>query len=170
MAKMLRSDKISIASTLIAFFGFLLVIWQISITNEQIRKTEINQRAQFLAELQDRAFGSTDFQEIFRKLEYGQVNIDAEFHGSKEQTQMVALLSFIEFISQLEKMGLIKFQDVKEIFGYYILRLYQSRAVIDYREYLKDWVKQGKYPENVTFPNFEALAERIEQSEISPNE
>ena len=165
---MLRSDKISLASTLIAFFGFLLVIWQISITNEQIRKTEINQRAQFLAELQDRAFGSTEFQDIFRKLEYGQVNIDAEFHGSKEQTQMVALLSFIEFISQLEKMGLIKFQDVKEIFGYYILRLYQSRAVIDYRKYLKDWVKQGKYPENVTFPNFEALAERIEQSEISP--
>ena len=78
MANMSNSDKISIAGTLIAFFGFLLVIWQISITNEQIRKTEINQRAQFLAELQDRAFGSTDFQEIFRKLEYGQVNVEVQ--------------------------------------------------------------------------------------------
>ncbi len=164
MAQISHSDKISIASTLIAFFGFLLVIWQISITNEQIRKTEINQRAQFLAQLQDRAFGSTDFQEIFRKLEYGQVNVDSEFHGSKEQTQMVSLLSFFEFISQLEKMGLIKFQDVKEIFGYYILRIYQSQPVIDYRRFLKEWVKQGKYPENVTFPNFEALAKRIEKS------
>ena len=95
MAKMERSDKIAIASTLIAFFGFLLVIWQINTANEQIKKTEINQRAQFLAALQDRAFGSTDFQEIFRKLEYGQVNVDAEFHGSKEQTQMVALLSCV---------------------------------------------------------------------------
>jgi len=169
MAKISHSDKISIASTLIAFFGFVLVIWQISITNEQIRKTEINQRAQFLAELQNRAFGSTDFQEIFRKLEYGLVNVDAEFHGSKEQAQMVALLSFIEFISQLEKMGLIKFQDVNEIFGYFILRVYQSQAVIDYREFLKGWVKQGKYPENVTFPNFQALAKRIEQSGIPPN-
>ena len=55
MVNMTYSDKISIAGTLIAFFGFLLVIWQISITNKQIRKTEINQRAQFLAELQDRA-------------------------------------------------------------------------------------------------------------------
>lgn len=169
MVNMTYSDKISIAGTLIAFFGFLLVIWQISITNEQIRKTEINQRAQFLAELQDRAFGSADFQEIFRKLEYRQVTVDEKFHGSNEQTQMVALLSFIEFISQLEKMGLIQFQDVKEIFGYYILRVYQSQAVIDYRKFLKDWVKQGKYPENVTFPNFEALAERIEQSGVSPN-
>ncbi len=169
MAKMSNSDKISIASTLIAFFGFVLVIWQINITNEQIRKTEINQRAQFLAELQDRAFGSTDFQEIFRKLEYGLVNVDAKFHGSKEQTQMIALLSFLEFISQLEKMELINFQDVMEIFGYYILRVYQSQAVINYREFLKGWVKQGKYPENVTFPNFEALAERIKQSGIPPN-
>ena len=133
------------------------------------RKTEINQRAQFLAQLQDRAFGTTDFQEIFRKLEYGQVNVDPEFHGSKEQTQMVSLLSFFEFISQLEKMGLIKFQDVKEIFGYYILRIYQSQPVIDYRRFLKEWVKQGKYPENVTFPNFEALAKRIEKSGTSPN-
>lgn len=117
MSNLTHSDKISIAGTLIAFFGFLLVIWQIGITNEQIRKTEINQRAQFLAELQDRAFGTTDFQQIFRKLEYGQVTVDAAFHGSEEQTQMVALLSFIEFIAQLEKMGLIEFQDVKEIFG-----------------------------------------------------
>ncbi len=165
MKNISNSDQISIAGISIAFFGFLLVIWQISITNEQIRKTEINQRAQFLAELQDRAFGTTDFQEIFRKLEYGQVKVDDEFHNSKEQTQMVALLSFIEFISQLEKMGLIKFQDVKEIFGYYILRVYQSQAVIDYRKFLKGWVEQGKYPVNVTFPNFEALAERIKQSE-----
>jgi hypothetical protein len=168
--KISNSDKISLASTLIAFLGFLLVIWQISITNEQIRKTEINQRAQFLAELQDRAFGSADFQEIFRKLEYGQVNVDSGFHGSKEQTQMVSLLSFFEFISQLEKMGLVQFQDVNEIFGYYILRAYRSQAVIDYRQFLKEWVKQGRYPENVTFPNFEALAERIEKSRISPNE
>ena len=164
MAKMSHSDRISLVSTVIAFLGFVVVIWQISITNEQIRKTEINQRAQFLAELQDRAFGTTDFQEIFRKLEFGQVTVGVEFHGSKEQTQMVALLSFFEFIAQLEKMGLINFQDVKEIFGYYILRVYQSQAVIDYREFLKGWVKQGKYPENVTFPNFEVLAERIEQS------
>ena len=166
MTNLSHSEKISLGSTVIAFFGFLLVIWQISITNEQIRKTEINQRAQFLAELQDRAFGTKDFQEIFRKLEYNQVKIDSEFHGSTEQTQMVALLSFFEFIAQLEKMDLIKFHDVKEIFGYYILRVYKSQAVIDYRMFLKNWVKQGEYPKNVTFPNFEALAERIEQSGI----
>jgi hypothetical protein len=169
MAKISNSDKISIASTIIAFLGFLLVIWQIGTTNPQIRTTEINQRAQSLAQLQDRAFGSTDFQEIFRKLEYGQVKVDPGFHGSKEQTQMVSLLSFLEFISQLEKMGLVQLKDVNEIFGYYILRVYRSQAVIDYRQFLKEWVKQSEYPENVTFPNFEALAERIEKSRISPN-
>ena len=164
MAKLSHSDRISLASTIIALLGFVVVIWQISITNEQIRKTEINQRAQFLAELQDRAFGTTDFQEIFRKLEFKQIKFDADFHGSQEQTQLVALLSFFEFIAQLEKMGLIKFQDVQEIFGYYILRVYKSQVVTDYREFLEGWVKRGKYPENVTFPNFKVLAERLEQS------
>ncbi len=163
MKNLSNSDKIATANTLIALFGFLLVIWQISITNGQIRQTEINQRAQFIAQLQDRAFGSADFQEIYRKLEYGQVHVDAGFHGSKEQTQMVSLLSLFEFISQLEKMGLIQFRDIKEIFGYYILRVYQNQAVVDYRAFLKNWVKEGKYPENVTFPNFEALAKRIEK-------
>ena len=160
------SDKISIASALIAFFGFLLVFWQISITNEQIRRTEINQRAQFLAELQNRAFGTTEFQEIFRKLEYGDVTIDEEFHGSKEQTQIISLLSFLEFIAQLEKLGLIEFRDVKEIFGYYILRVYHSEVISEYRDFLKEWVKQGKYPENITFPSFESLAIRLEESGV----
>ncbi len=169
MANMSRSDKISIASTLIAFFGFLLVILQIGITNEQIRKAEITQRAQFLAELQERAFGSTDFQEIFRKLEYRQVHVDDKFHGSEEQTQIIALLSFFEFVAQLEKMELIQFEDIQEIFGYYILRVYQSEAIIDYRKFLKGWVEEGGYPENATFPNFEALAEKIEQSQASVN-
>lgn len=162
MTKISHSDKISMASTVIAFFGFLLVIWQISITNDQIRKTEVNQRAQFLAELQNRAFGSTDFQEIFRKLEYGKVEFNQQFHGSKEQTQLVSLLSFLEFVAQLEKMGLIKFQDINEIFGYYILGVYHNQAVVDYRKFLKKRVKQHGYPDNITFPNFEALAKRIE--------
>ena len=132
MSKLSASDKISVASALIAFFGFLLVIWQIDITNEQIRKTEINQRAQFLAELQERAFGTKDFQEIFRKIEYGELDVDEQFHGSKEQIQLVSLLSFIEFIAQLEKMELIEFSDVNEIFGYYILRVYNNSHVQKY--------------------------------------
>ncbi len=169
MEKLAVSDKISVASTLIAFFGFMLVIWQINTTNEQIKKTEINQRAQFLAELQERAFGTSDFQEIFRKIEYNELDVDDEFHDSKEQTQLVSLLSFIEFIAQLEKMKLIKFTDVNEIFGYYILRVYKSTEVQRYRDFLKSRVQQGKYPENVTFPNFESLAKRIKQAQISPN-
>lgn len=164
MAKITVSEKISLASTLIAFLGFLMVIWQVTITNEQIRKAEITQRAQFLSELRNRGFGSAEFQEIFRKLEFGEVEVDVDFHGSEDQTQLVALLSFFEFISQLEKMELIGFEDINEIFGYYILRVYRNPGVMKYREFLKDWVKQGKYPQNVTFPNFEILAERIERS------
>lgn len=169
MKKLSVSDKIALISALIAFFGFLLVIWQISITNEQIQKAEVNQRAQFLAGLQERAFGTTDFQEIFRKLEYEELNVDENFHGSKEQTQLVSLLSFVEFIAQLEKMGLIKFEDVNEIFGYYILRLHDSTEVQEYRDFLKSWVQEGKHPENVTFPNFEMLAKKIGQENVSSN-
>lgn len=164
MAKLSKSDVISIASTLIAFLGFLLVIWQIDITNKQIRKTEINQRAQFLAQLQERAFGSNELRDIYLKLEHGNIQVDSDFHGSQEQIQMVSLLGFFDFVAQLEKMDLIQFQDVKEIFGYYIVRTYKNPAVNEYRDFLKIWVEQGKYPINVTFPNFEALAKRLEQS------
>lgn len=161
MIRLNVSEKISILSTLIAFFGYLLVIWQISITNEQIRKAELNQRAQFLAVLQERAFATTDFQEIFRKLEYRELNVDKHFHGSKEQAQLVSLLSFIEFIAKLEKMGLIKFEDVNEVFGYYILRIYGSPAVQRYRDFLKRWAQQATYPENLSFTNFELLAKNV---------
>lgn len=155
------SDKISIVSTLISFFGFILVIWQINMAKNQIEKAELNQRAQFLAELQNRAFGSADYQEIFRKLEYGEVEFNSKFHRSNDQTQLISLLSFFEFIAQLEKMGLIKFEDVNEIFGYYIVRVYENDVVVKYRDFLNGWVENGKYPENVTFPNFESLAQRI---------
>lgn len=170
MKKLSVSDKIAMVSASIAFFGFLLVIWQISITNEQIQKAEVNQRAQFLAVLQERAFGTADFQDIFKKLEYRELNVDENFHGSKEQTQLVSLLSFVEFVAKLEKMRLIKFEDVNEIFGYYILRLYGSPDVQEYRNFLKRWVQQGKFPENVTFPNFEMLAKKMGQENVSPNE
>lgn len=169
MGNLSTSDKISAASTMIALFGFLLVIWQISITNEQIRKSEINQRAQFLAGLQERAFGTSEFQEMFRKIEYGELDVDAEFHGTKEQTQLVSLLSFLEFIAQLEKMKLIQFDDVNEIFGYFIVRVYDSREVQEYLNFLKGWVEQGKYPENITFPNFQYLAKKIQKVDVSPN-
>jgi hypothetical protein len=167
MEKLKTSDKISAVNAMIAFFGFVLVIWQIAITNEQIKKSETNQRAQFLAGLQERAFGTSDFQEIFSKIEYGELDVNQDVHGSNEQIQLVSLLSFLEFVAQLEKMKLIRFEDVKEIFGYFIVRVYSSQEVQQYRNYLKRWVAQGKYPENVTFPNFESLAKKIQQKNTS---
>jgi hypothetical protein len=169
MNRLSFSDQISIASTLIAFFGFLLVIWQISITNEQIRKAEITQRAQLLAALQERATGSKDFQEVFRKIEYGDLKYNNDFHGSRDQTQLIALLSFFEFIAQLEKMGLIQFEDVEEVFGYYMLRTHTSRGLQEYLDFLKRWIEGGEYPENIAFPNFESLAKRLAQANASAN-
>jgi hypothetical protein len=68
------------------------------------------------------------------------------------------LLGFFEFVAQLEKMELIRFEDIEEIFGYYILRIGQNQTITEYRQFLKSRVNAGKYPENISFPNFEALA------------
>lgn len=64
-------------------------------------------------------------------------------------------------------MGLIQFEDVEEIFGYYIVRVYNNEAVKKYRQKLRDWVKQRGLPRNITFPNFEALVIKLEQIEFN---
>jgi hypothetical protein len=80
-----NSDKISIASTLIAFFGFILLIYQVTVANKQLQKAEVTQRAQFLSELQSRSFGNKDFRQIFQQIEYNQINFDSGFHGSENR-------------------------------------------------------------------------------------
>ena len=66
-------------------------------------------------------------------------------------------------------MKLIQFDDINEIFGYFIVRVYDSREVEEYLIFLKGWVEQGKYPENITFPNFQYLAKKIQKVDVSPN-
>ena len=158
------SDRIAAASATMAFFGFLMVFWQIRITNSEIKRGQLNQRAQFLAQLHERAFSSGNYAKIFQKLEYSPIEITSDFHGSQEQRDLVELLSLIEFVAQLEQLGLIEFNDVNQIFGYYIIRVYRHPAVATYRQFLKEWAEQQHYPIGITFPAFERLATRIERT------
>ena len=52
------SNKIGAISAAIALLGFILVIWQIGMAARQMEQAQLHQRAQLLAGLHERGFGS----------------------------------------------------------------------------------------------------------------
>lgn len=160
--KWTRSDKFTVVNTIIATLGFLLVFGQLRLATSEFNKSQLYQRAQFLSQLYQRAFGSRSMADVFQKIEYGQLKYDEKFHGSEDQKALVQLLSFFEFLGQLEHLGLIEQSDISEIFGYYLVRVHQSEPVRKYREFLRTFVGSSKRPSGgVIFHNFDRLAAAI---------
>ena len=159
-----RSDKIAAAGILIAFLGFVLVIVQVRLAADQLEHAQLHQRAQLLADLHERGIGSPGNAEIFQKIEYGQLRLDAQFHDSNDQKKLVQLLGFLELVARLVKLELLEFSDVKELFGYYIVRIHDNRAVQEYRGMLVRRVETLDLPSEITFPQFAELAKRIKAS------
>ncbi len=112
-----RADKLTLASTVIAALGFLLVVLQIRMATTELR-------GQFLSQLHGRAFASQAIADVYRKIEYGLLEYNDDFHNSEDQKALVELLSFLELLGQLENLNLLKFSDVSEIFCYYIIRVH----------------------------------------------
>ena len=94
---------------------------------------------------------------LYRKIEYNKLVIDEDFYKSKEQIQLISLLSFIEFIAYLENMQLISLADVDNIFGYYIMRVYNNANVRKYRDALRELDNSS----SVSFPNLEILSNKL---------
>ncbi len=150
-----RADKLTLASTVIAALGFLLVVLQIRMATTELR-------GQFLSQLHGRAFASQAIADVYRKIEYGLLEYNDDFHNSEDQKALVELLSFLELLGQLENLNLLKFSDVSEIFGYYIIRVHKNAEVAKYRKFLDEWQKEtGMASAAISFPNFDRLAKRI---------
>jgi hypothetical protein len=121
-----RSEKISVVNTAIATLGFILVFVQLKSATFQFEKSQLNQRAQFLSQLHERGFADREMTDVFRKIEYGELTFNANFHNSLDQKALIKLLSFFEFVGQLEDLKLIELSDISKIFGYYIIRVHQN--------------------------------------------
>lgn len=160
--KWARNDKFGLANTVIATLGFLLVFAQLRLATSEFNKSQLHQRGQFLSELHQRAFGSTAMKDIFRKIEYRQLKYDENFHNSEDQKALIELLSLFEFLGQLERLNLIQISDISEIFGYYMIRVYENQEVRKYRQFLKTFVGTSDRPSGgVTFLNFDRIATTI---------
>ena len=158
--KLEASEKINLVGIIIAFLGFILVFCQVQLLSTQIKESEYSQRAQLLSSLHQRGFN--EFGTIFQKLEFGEIEVnDDNFTNSEDQQEIVQLLSFIELMAELEKLGLLQFNEIYETFGYYIVRVYENQEIEEYRDFLKDFSTNNGYPEDLTFPDFEMLSERI---------
>ena len=163
-----RSDKIALAGVVLGLVGFVFVIWQIALASTAFRQAELHQRAQLLVQLHDRATGAPGNADIFRKIEYNKLEWSPEFHGSVDQENLVRLLSLLELIARLESLGLVEFSDINELFGYYVVRVYENEAVQKYLHFLRRRVDVGEFPPNIAFPAFTGLAERIVAAAMSP--
>ncbi|MCP4756013.1 MAG: hypothetical protein GY866_34565 [Proteobacteria bacterium] len=164
--EMSRSDRIAILNTCIAILGFIVVIYQLHAGNRQYERAQLTQRAQFLAELHERGFGSRELMDIFQKIEYGDFDYFKEYHNTDEQKSLFKLLSFFEFIGQLENLGLIEKEDVFGIFGYYIHRTYKNPEIKKCLNYLNGLAKnRGKISSSVSFPLFQQLGEELTKRE-----
>lgn len=160
--KWARHDKFALANIVIATFGFLLVFSQLRLATSEFNQSQLHQRAQFLSRLHDRAFGSTAIKDVFRKIEYQQIKYDENFHNSEDQKALIELLSFLEFLGQLERLNLIHMSDISEIFGYYIIRVHENPEVQKYRQFLDTFVGTSDRPSGgVTFRNFDRIATTI---------
>ncbi len=141
MSKLARKGSfrewIPLINTVIAVLGFLVVIVQLSMGLSQLENARRSERAQYLAGLHERAFGSPGIRKVFRQVEYGELKFDASFHKSAEQENLVTLLSFFELVGQLEELGTIEMDEIRLIFGYYLSRTCRNETVRRYIQFLR---------------------------------
>ena len=166
-----NSDKISLASAIIAALGFVLVIGQLRLATIQHEKVQLTAKARLLSELHERASSSEQMASIFQKIEYGKLKTNIDFHDSKDQRALIQLLSFFELLGQLEALGMLGKEDIAKVFGYYITRTYKNDQVTNYLTFLKNYSSFSELPSGgVVFPNFERIAKRILDRWISERE
>ncbi|THB75467.1 MAG: hypothetical protein D3926_20060 [Desulfobacteraceae bacterium] len=167
--KLEKSDIFSITNTIIATLGFIFVIVQMNKATEEFKHSKINEKAQLLSMLHQRAFESEEMMDVFRKIEYNTMKFittdfnDPEFHKSPNQQNLIELLSFFELIGTLRSLGLLSITEISETFGYYIIRTYHNREVEKYRTFLTNRAKDLgiKSGGGIVFPNFELLANEL---------
>lgn len=156
------SDSLAIVSILVTVIGLGLVIWQIRMAVEQFQRAELNQRGEYLAALHERSFGSPDIRDIVQKIEYSQLKYDnGKFHASEDQQNLVQLLTFFELLAELNRLDLLRIEEIDGMFGYYIKRTRENGEVEKYLRYLREeWNKPG-----LKFYGFEELAKSVTRLE-----
>jgi len=135
-AEITIGDMISIAGFVAAACGLFLAYLQ-------MRKSNRQKRAEFIIGIYNEFASSTDMQDIYYKIEYGEFSYSNEFHKSKEEKKLDKLLGLFENISKLYEMGNITFQDMK-IVAYKFVVIFKDTGVNRYLSFLESWTKQTR--------------------------
>lgn len=118
---------------LIAIFGLAVGVF---LTFYQLRKGNIQNRAQFIVNLLTQHTSDPEVLEILYKIEYDKWIFDSEcFENSADERGLDKLLYSFEQISALYELGTIAREDI-QLIEYDFLRVYLNAEVQKYFEYL----------------------------------
>lgn len=106
----------------------------------QIRKANIQKRAEYIVKLYNDFVNDTDMIDIYYQLEYSDFDYNDNFHGSASEKNLDKLLGHFSNIGRLYFMGILKKKDLKFL-EYEFLIIYQNRNIQNYLKFLDDWFK-----------------------------
>lgn len=130
-------SSLPLINTVVAVLGFAIVIVQLSLALQQMQRTERSLRAQYLTDLHARAFDAPRMRAMMHRIELGKFRFEGLFERPEELEDLVGLLSFLELLGQLETLGMLEMNDIENVFGYYIRRVYRSQEVQSYIAFLR---------------------------------
>jgi len=106
----------------------------------QIRKANIQKRAEYIVKLYNDFVNDTDMIDIYYQLEYSDFEYNDEFHGSETEKNLDKLLGHFSNIGRLYFMGILKKKDLKFL-EYEFLIIYQNRNIQNYLKFLDNLFK-----------------------------
>ena len=104
----------------------------------QIRKANIQKRAEYIVKLYNEFVNDNDMTDIYYQLEYSDFDYNNEFHGSETEKKLDKLLGHFSNVGRLYFMGILKKEDLKFL-EYEFLIIYQNRNIQKYLEFLDNW-------------------------------
>lgn len=126
-------DWVDVLSKIVAAIGILIAAFN-------YRKQTKTKRAEWLKELFEKFYEKTEYKDVRRWFETGEIekNITLEETVSDDDEKFTDYLNFFEFIATLEAEGQLKRKDVINLFDYYLRKLKNSPASMQ-------WINNKKY-------------------------
>jgi hypothetical protein len=145
------ADLINAGLLIVAVVG----IW---LTYLQLRTSSKTQKATFFKDLYTTMFADAEIRNAYYKIEYGEFNYGADFHGSKDERMFDHLLSFVDLICELYAQGTISDREMR-FFKYELTRINRNDNIKRYLDFLTS-IYKSEGTDTVPFPSFSAYCKK----------
>lgn len=127
-------------ANIVTIIGFMLAIVGIILAWIEFRKNQLIKRAEFYTLLFDKLFKDNSYQRIRERLDaenytedyYKVLNKDLKDEKTKLLSEMTDYLNYLEYVMVMQKIKVIKHDDVINLLDYYLKSLSKNKIAIDY--------------------------------------